>query len=526
MTPIGTASGDVTAAVRHVVLLAAHGSSTDVEARARVEAHAARVATLVPHAEVRVGFARGAPSVATAIAQLTEGTDHERVTVTVVPFMTAAGHYATNVLPELLHNATDPARVRLLFTKPVGAHPRLARVLHRRALRRAALSGWSPGDTALVLVGHGTRRHPASRDTAFAHVRRLRAHGWLSVDAAFIDDDPTISEVLSRATAARLLVVPFLVGGASHAAVDIPEALGARLDATDEARLVQSTVRDILLDEPVGRDDELADLAADLAIRAFGRAHSAWRSRELKPSRTRVHAVSLVGAGPGAPDLITVRGQRALKRADVVLHDRLIDPAILAIARPEAQLIDVGKWPETPQDVQEEINASLVTSARAGHRVVRLKGGDPMVFGRGAEELEACHAAGIPVRVVPGITSALAAPAAAGIPVTSRSVSRSVAIVTAATATDRARLLPQVAQVAAADTIVVLMGHKRIADVCATLRAHGRDEHTLVACIERAELPGQRVLRGTLATMPDVASDAALSSPMVMVIGPTAHDGQ
>lgn len=289
--------------------------------------------------------------------------------------------------------------------------------------------------------------------------------------------------------------------------------------------MVRWSARDLPLDEPVGRDDELADLAADLAIRAYGRAQSAWHARASRASRTRLHTVSLVGAGSGAPDLMTVRGQRALRRADVVLHDRLIDPAILGLARPDAPLIDVGKWPETPQDVQSEIHASLVTSARAEYRVVRGKGGDSMVFGRGVDEFEACRAAGISVGLIPGITSALAASGVVGIPVTSRRVSRSVGIVTAATATDRERLLPQVAPVAGAHTIVGLMGRKRIADGCATLRAHGRDEHTLVACIERAEMPGQRVLRGTLATMPTIASAAGLASSMVMAIGPTAHDG-
>jgi uroporphyrin-III C-methyltransferase len=526
------------------LLIAAHGSSFDAEARDRVHRHAARIAELVPHTHVHVAFARGTPSLPDILATVTatvtatatrearahaasdEGTPLRLTTLTVVPFMTSTGYYAADVLPRLVRDHIDRRLVRVSITRPVGSHRRLTRVLHRRALRLAAQAGWSAHDTTVLLVGHGTRRHAASRDTALRHARALATHGWHAVHAAFIDDDPGVAEVWPLfAPDARVIVLPFLIGGASHATIDVPQALGVTLETADHAQRVRIDGRAVILDAPIGNDPALAELAADLAIGAWTRSIKRRSTSTTSRTGLRTGHVSLVGAGPGAPDLLTVRALRRLRRADVVLHDRLVDTRILAEARIGAALIDVGKRPDTPQTVQQDINAQLVQAAARGQRVVRLKGGDPMVFGRGSEEWDACRAAGIPVEIVSGISSALAAPASVGIPVTARGISRSFAVVTAATATDVDGESSQLAAVAQADTIVVLMGQARVHRVADVLQDHGRAPDTPVACIENATRPEQRLVRGTLSTMAELVAHTGIASPMVIVIGETARMG-
>lgn len=522
-------------AVLHVLLIAAHGSSTDARAREQVQRHAARIAALVPHDETVVGFARGTPSVSDVIAQLGARAATMQTHVTVLPFMTSAGHYAQQVLPRLLHDGlthATAAGVTVHTTPPVGGSRRVVGVLQRRALRRAAQQRWQPRDVAILVVGHGTRRQSRSRDTALAHARALATRGWGSVQAAFIDDDPEIAPVVATIAQRRVIILPFLIGGAAHHLVDIPAALGfAPFPGTADAPgapIEDAGGRCLLLDAPLGSDDALSDIAASIAANAWRR----WHTRRDRPAATDARAdgaprgtVHLVGAGPGAADLITVRGRRAVQRADVILHDRLLSPDVLAMARPDAQLIDVGKHSHTPQESQTAINEALVAAALAGHRVVRLKGGDPFVFGRGTEELDACHAAGITTRVTPGLSSALAAPAAAGIAVTERHVSRGFAVVTASTDTVDAPLMDHLRAVAHADTLVVLMGHARLRAIAALLVDAGRDAQTPVVCIERATLPGQRIARGTLATIGDATDRAGLQAPMVIVIGATAGRG-
>lgn len=226
--------------------------------------------------------------------------------------------------------------------------------------------------------------------------------------------------------------------------------------------------------------------------------------------------VHLVGAGPGDPDLLTVRAQRLLTEADVVVHDRLISPAMLAVAC-GARLIDVGKTPGGPRRAQDDINRILITEGRRAGIVVRLKGGDPYLFGRGAEEAGALLAAGVPVEIVPGISSALAAPAAAGIPVTHRTVSTGVTVVTGSTATDTSGVnWPLLAKLD--HTLVVLMGVRPAALVAARLIAHGRPPSEPVAVIGSATTGEQRVLRTTLAAL----HLADVPAPATIVIGAVA----
>lgn len=239
-----------------------------------------------------------------------------------------------------------------------------------------------------------------------------------------------------------------------------------------------------------------------------------------EPAR-RIGHVSLVGAGPGDPGLITVRGLERIRRADVIVHDRLVASELLALAAPHAEVIDVGKSRGERKQSQEAINALLIQHARDGSAVVRLKGGDPFVFGRGCEELAACRAAGIACEVVPGVTSALAAPAAAGVPVTCRGIARGIAIVTAETGDGECNL--DFAALAAMDTVVILMGRARLAEVAARLIRAGRSAATPVACIERATTPRQRVVTGALDHIADRAETLALQAPVVIVVGEVAR---
>jgi uroporphyrin-III C-methyltransferase len=231
--------------------------------------------------------------------------------------------------------------------------------------------------------------------------------------------------------------------------------------------------------------------------------------------------VHLVGGGPGDPGLITSRGLDLLRSADVVVHDRLIGPELLREARPDAELIDAGKGPGLAPLSQAELNALLVAQARLGRTVVRLKGGDPFVFGRGSEEAAACREAGVPVYVVPGVSSAIAGPAAAGIPVTARGLARSFAVVTAHTVGPDDEV-PDLRGLAGVDTLVVLMGRAGLAAVAAQLIAAGRDPDTPAACIQSATMPQQRVTRATLATIAEAADREGLENPVVTVIGAVA----
>jgi uroporphyrin-III C-methyltransferase len=239
----------------------------------------------------------------------------------------------------------------------------------------------------------------------------------------------------------------------------------------------------------------------------------------MASARKQPGTVHLVGGGPGGPGLITSRGLDLLRTADVVVHDRLIGAELLREARAGAELIDVGKGPGHAPYSQREIDALLVSRAAAGRTVVRLKGGDPFVFGRGSEEAAACRKAGVPVSVVPGVSSAIAGPAAAGIPVTARGLARSFAVITAHTADGSA---PDVRGLAAADTLVILMGRLGLRAVAEQLVAEGRDPATPAACIQSATTPAQRVTRATLGTIADAADRDGLENPMVTVIGAVA----
>ncbi|AXO36264.1 uroporphyrinogen-III C-methyltransferase [Micromonospora sp. B006] len=234
--------------------------------------------------------------------------------------------------------------------------------------------------------------------------------------------------------------------------------------------------------------------------------------------------VALVGAGPGDPELITVKGWRLLTEAEVVVADRLVPGLLLDELRPDVELVDASKIPYGPSRAQEEINRILVDRARAGKVVVRLKGGDPYVFGRGGEELLACAEAGVPVTVVPGVTSAVAVPEVAGVPVTHRGVAHEFTVVSGHVAPDSpASLVRWEALAGLPGTLVILMGLKNLAAIAATLIAHGKPAGTPAAVIQEGTTAGQRTLRSTLAGVAADVEAAALRPPAIVVVGDVVH---
>jgi uroporphyrin-III C-methyltransferase len=230
----------------------------------------------------------------------------------------------------------------------------------------------------------------------------------------------------------------------------------------------------------------------------------------------------LVGAGPGRADLITVRGLRLLQRAEVVIYDHLIARELLNEVRADAELIFAGKDPQRHTLSQETITRLLVEKVQHGFQVVRLKGGDPFVFGRGGEEALALVQAGLPFEVVPGVTSAVAVPAFAGVPVTHRGVATSFAVVTGHEAASQHEQATDWQALAHLHTLVILMGLRKAHIICERLIDAGRAPDTPAIAISRGTTDQQQVVRGTLATLPAALADNQLPTPSVIVIGEVA----
>jgi uroporphyrin-III C-methyltransferase len=229
--------------------------------------------------------------------------------------------------------------------------------------------------------------------------------------------------------------------------------------------------------------------------------------------------VYIVGAGPGDPDLITVKGLRCLQQADVILYDRLVNPDLLLHAKAEAQLIYCGKLPQYHTMKQETINHFLVKYAKKGLQVVRLKGGDPFVFGRGGEEAEECAKQEIPFEIVPGITAGIAASAYAGIPVTHRTLSKSFAFITGHQVGDEVAEHQWSHLAHAVDTICVYMGVSHLSTITDRLIQGGKSAQTPIALIHWGTLSDQQIVTGTLETIVERVKDAGISNPSMIVIG-------
>jgi uroporphyrin-III C-methyltransferase / precorrin-2 dehydrogenase / sirohydrochlorin ferrochelatase len=285
----------------------------------------------------------------------------------------------------------------------------------------------------------------------------------------------------------------------------VPEALP---DAGDRRHFWESVVNgEVAQHAFAGRAD-----AAESALEA---GLDGWRN----DGRHRKGEAYLVGAGPGAADLMTIRGRQLLATADVVLFDRLVSPSILSFARRDAELICVGKAPRRPSITQKQLNRLLVQLVQSGKRVCRLKGGDPMIFGRGGEELEALAEAGLRFQVVPGVSAAEGCAAYAGIPLTLRGVSQAVLLATAQTQDERAAC---VTEFRPGQTLALYMGVAQYGELGAALMANGYDRNTPVAIVENGTTDKQRVVRTVLGSLGRAQAALSIRPPALLIVGDTA----
>lgn len=284
-------------------------------------------------------------------------------------------------------------------------------------------------------------------------------------------------------------------------------------DSLTAAALVVAATGDPGIDDQVLTVAQAANVAA-IRLRPVEVAAS---------DRQRAGRVILVGGGPGDPGLITVAGLEAIMDADVIAADRLAPLPVLAQARSDAEIIDVGKIPRGPGVTQQTIEELLVDRALAGNTVVRFKGGDSFVFGRGGEEWQACAAAGIPVTIIPGVTSASAAPAAAGVPLTHRQLSQGFTVVTGHVPPDDPRSKINWRALAESGmTLVIMMGMANLAAITAALVSYGMDPKTPALVVADGTLPSMRSLRSSLSEVATRAEEAGLGAPATVVIGAVA----
>jgi uroporphyrin-III C-methyltransferase len=362
--------------------------------------------------------------------------------------------------------------------------------------------------SGILVVGHGSRRQEANDDVREAARRIGERGGFDLVEPAFLEiEHPDIAAGFKRLIergACSVTVHPYFLSPGRHTRGHLPRKVG------DVAACFPGVRYQIT--EPLS--------AHPLVIEA-----SIERIRETHGRNTRTGEVTgygivyLVGAGPGAPGLLTLRGRDLLTKSDVMVYDYLIDLDILRFAPAEAERIYVGKVGRGRQTSQSEINRLLIRHAREGKRVVRLKGGDPFLFGRGGEEAEALVSEGIPFEIVPGVSSALAVPAFAGIPLTHRGTASSVAILTGANASDGSLTSDALGDLSRAETIVILMGIAHLREIAEELIASGRDSNTPVAVIRWGTYEAQQTVVGTLDSITDEAAAAGLRAPAVIVIG-------
>ena len=310
---------------------------------------------------------------------------------------------------------------------------------------------------------------------------------------------------LARQLRARLdVLLPKHWGALSHVAGKVRKKAQLTFDTSAQRRRFWARTQDDRTLNALLKNGNLA-------------AAEVWLQQEMQ--KTAQGEVILVGAGPGDPDLLTIKALNELQKADVVLFDQLVSPEILALIRPEAECISVGKKAGAHSMAQEDINQLLVVKAQEGHRVVRLKGGDPFMFGRGAEELQVLKAAGIAYQVVPGITAAAGATAYAGIPLTHRDHAQSAVFITGHAKRDGQD--PDWESLAKQrQTLVIYMGLMRSAHIQQQLLKHGLASSTPVALIERGTTAEQRVVRGNLSELSQLAQEVV--SPSLMVIGEVA----
>ena len=363
---------------------------------------------------------------------------------------------------------------------------------------------------AVLVVGHGSRREEANEDVREA-ARRIGVRGGFPlIGAAFLEiAHPNISEGFAQLVqqgARHIIVHPYFLSPGRHTRGDIPvevrEAAGQHPGITYQ------------ITEPLAAHHLVIEASIERIRQTEG-----WNVKDSTESAARRGVVYLVGAGPGDPGLLTIKARDLLASCDVVIYDYLVNPELLRHVPAYAERIYVGKVGGGRQTPQDQINRILIEHARAGKRVVRLKGGDPFLFGRGGEEAEALCDAGIEFEIVPGVSSALAVPAYAGIPLTHRGLSSSVAVITGARAADGAQTSEALANLAAADTVVVLMGVAHLREIANELMTAGRLPETPAAVIRWGTYDGQQTVTGTLRTIADEAERVGMRAPSVIIVG-------
>jgi uroporphyrin-III C-methyltransferase len=371
--------------------------------------------------------------------------------------------------------------------------------------------------SGVLVVGHGSRRQEANEDVREAARRIAERGGFPVVEAAFLEiEDPNIGEGFARLVqrgAREITVHPYFLSPGRHTRGDIPVEV-------EEAAKRHAGVN-YRITEPLSAHGLVIAASVERICETIGRQRESDTNNETGRSarhKAERGTVYLVGAGPGDPGLLTVKARDLLESCDVIVYDYLVNPDLLDYVPDGAERIYVGKVGGGRQTPQGRINHLLIDQAQRRRRVVRLKGGDPFLFGRGAEEAEALRSAGIPFEVVPGISSALAVPAYAGIPLTHRDLSSSVAVLTGSRAGDGA-LTRSLAAHSSTDTIVVLMGVTHLSEIAGDLIAAGRSGDTPAAVIRWGTYQAQQTITGTLSTISDQATRLGMRPPAVIVVG-------
>ncbi len=386
----------------------------------------------------------------------------------------------------------------------------------------------------VLVVGHGSRRSAANDDVRAAAKSIGERGGFELVEPAFLEiEHPNIREGFTRLVergARDITVHPYFLSPGRHTRGDIPVEVAEAGSRHPEIvyRITEPlSAHSLVIEASVERIRESLDCTEDVSW--FG--DHGYRAVNVETGKIRALAMSnlaapalpgtvyLVGAGPGDPGLLTVRAVALLESCDTVVYDYLVNPAVLSFVRPSADRIYVGKVGGGRHTPQRQINHLLVQHVRAGKRVVRLKGGDPFLFGRGGEEAEALVDAGIPFEVIPGISSALAVPAYAGIPLTHRGMSSSVTVITGARGGDGGFEPGALAHRSTADTVVVLMGVAHLREIAEDLVKSGRAPETPAAVIRWGTYDGQETVTGTLGTIADEARISGMRAPAVIIIG-------
>jgi uroporphyrin-III C-methyltransferase len=367
----------------------------------------------------------------------------------------------------------------------------------------------------VLVVGHGSRRAEANEDVREAAARIAERGEFVLVEPAFLEiEHPNIAEGFARLVqrgAREITVHPYFLSPGRHTRGDIP------VEVSEAARRhpgINYRITEPLSAHPLVIEASVERIFESMDEKTPEPTHL---SRELY--RAERGTVYLVGAGPGDPGLLTVKALDLLASCNTVVYDYLVNPEVLAHVPASAERIYVGKVGGGRHTPQRQINHLLIQQARTGKRVVRLKGGDPFLFGRGAEEAEALVEAGVPFEVVPGVSSTLAVPAYAGIPLTHRGMSSSVAVITGARSGDGAYESGTLAHLALADTLVVLMGVAHLREIANDLMNFGRSAETPAAVIRWGTYNGQQTVTGTLETIAEEAEGAGMRAPAVIIIG-------